>query len=114
MRTGAGPSPRVNPAAVLDAARARLVVVAGRTGATGLLADALCLSLHPARTFGRRLLRDLAEGRKPPLTLLRRGYGLARTERELVRSWTAAGCRPVTPREAERVLRGLTANVSSP
>ncbi len=79
----------------------------------GVLADALCLSLHPARTFGRRLLRDLAEGRKPPLTLLRRGYGLARAERELVRSWTAAGCRPVTPREAERVLRGLTAPVSS-
>jgi uridine kinase len=73
----------------------------------GLLADALCLTLHPAVTFGRRLLRDLAEMRKPPLTLLRRGLALARAERSLVARWTALGCRPCTMAEAEDTLRRL-------
>jgi uridine kinase len=73
----------------------------------GLLADALCLTLHPAVTFGRRLLRDLAEMRKPPLTLVRRGFALARGERELVARWTALGCRPCSPAEAELILRRL-------
>jgi uridine kinase len=75
----------------------------------GLLADALCLTLHPAVTFGRRLLRDLAEMRKPPLTLVRRGLALARAERGLVERWTALGCRPCSPAEAERWLRELAA-----
>jgi uridine kinase len=75
----------------------------------GLLADALCLTLPPAVTFGRRLLRDLAEMRKPPLTLLRRGLALARAERGLVEHWTALGCRPCSPAEAERTLRELAA-----
>ncbi len=44
----------------------------------GLLADAICLQLPRAVTFGRRLLHDLAESRKPPLTLVRRGLALAR------------------------------------
>jgi uridine kinase len=73
----------------------------------GLLADALCLTLHPAVTFGRRLLRDLAEMRKPPLTLLRRGVALARAERGLVERWTALGCRPCSPADAEVTLRRL-------
>lgn len=72
-----------------------------------LLADALCLTLHPAVTFGRRLLRDLAEMRKPPLTLVRRGVGLARGERALVEHWTALGCRPCSIPEAEATLRAL-------
>jgi uridine kinase len=72
-----------------------------------LLADALCLTLHPAVTFGRRLLRDLAESRKPPLTLVRRGLGLARGERALVQRWTALGCRPCSIPEAEARLRSL-------
>ncbi|WP_198949928.1 uridine kinase [Kineosporia sp. A_224] len=75
----------------------------------GVLADALCLRLHPATTFVRRLLRDLAESRKPPLTLVRRGLGLARGEPALVRRWVAAGCRPCTIPEAERTLRDLLA-----
>jgi uridine kinase len=83
---------------------AELVAAAGERG---LLADALCLTLHPAVTFGRRLLRDLAEMRKPPLTLLRRGLALARAERGLVDRWTALGCRPCSPAEAERTLRAL-------
>ena len=72
-----------------------------------LLADAICLTLHPAVTFGRRLLRDLAEMRKPPLTLVRRGIGLARCERALVERWTALGCRPCSMPEAESALRAL-------
>lgn len=77
----------------------------------GVLADALCLRLHPATTFVRRLLRDLAESRKPPLTLVRRGLGLARAEPALVRRWVAAGCRPCTVPQAEQVLQGLLARV---
>jgi uridine kinase len=85
-------------------------LVAACRGA-GVLADALCLRLHPATTFVRRLLRDLAESRKPPLTLVRRGLGLARGEPALVRRWVAAGCRPCSIPEAERTLRNLLASV---
>ena len=73
----------------------------------GVLADALCLQMHPAQTFVRRLARDLAESRKPPLTLVKRGLGLARGERAQVQGWIAAGCRPVALAEAEHTLRGL-------
>jgi uridine kinase len=76
-------------------------------GGDQLLAAALCLTLHPAVTFGRRLLRDLAEMRKPPLTLVRRGLGLARGERALVGHWTRLGCRPCSIPEAEAILRSL-------
>jgi uridine kinase len=72
-----------------------------------LLADALCLTLHPAVTFGRRLLRDLAEMRKPPLTLVRRGFALARSERALVERWLRLGCRPCSIPQAEAALRAL-------
>lgn len=74
----------------------------------GLLADAICLRLSPGTTFWRRILRDLGEMRKPPLTLVRRGLALKRAEPELVRRWTALGCRPLSPPEAERALRALT------
>ena len=74
-----------------------------------MLADAVCLTLHPAVTFGRRLLRDLAEMRKPPLTLVRRGIGLARGERALVERWTGLGCRPCSIPDAEATLRSLGA-----
>jgi uridine kinase len=39
--------------------------------------DALCLVHRPSRTFGRRLVRDLRESRKDPLTLFRRDRGTA-------------------------------------
>ena len=78
------------------------------------LADALCLTLHPAVTFGRRLLRDLAEMRKPPLTLVRRGLALARGERALVARWITLGCRPCSVQEAEAELRRLAAALSGP
>jgi uridine kinase len=81
------------------------LVAAARDG--GVLADALCLKLHPVVTFARRLVRDVAESRKPPRTLLRRGLALAGAERELVSRWTAMGCRPCSPAQAEDTLRRL-------
>ena len=109
------PSSRRTGTARLDLAGAALFVAEGIFAAEavaacvglGVLADAICLQLHPAVTFGRRLLRDLAESRKPPLTLLRRGWGLARAEPELVRRWTAQGCRALPVAEAERSIRAL-------
>ncbi len=61
----------------------------------GLLADALCIARSPLRNAWFRLLRDLAEARKPVPTLLYRGAMLARTEPERIRHWKAEGCRPV-------------------
>lgn len=75
--------------------------------AAGLLADAICLQLPRAVTFGRRLLRDLAESRKPPLTLVRRGLALARDEPAMTDRWVAAGCRPLSVADAEHAIRDL-------
>ena len=66
----------------------------------GLLAVAYCVRQHPLVTFWRRLTRDLREHRKPPLVLVRRGWSLLRTQREVVRHAVALGCRPVRPDEA--------------
>lgn len=82
----------------------------GSCRALGILADALCLTLHPAVTFGRRLLRDLAEARKPPVTLVRRGVALARAEPRLVRRWTELGCEPASVAAAEQRIRHLRVN----
>lgn len=57
----------------------------------GVLADALCLSRGPVKTFRRRFLRDLKEGRKSVPFLLRRGWRLMRTERSIVARQTALG-----------------------
>ncbi|MFE1512072.1 uridine kinase [Streptomyces sp. NPDC058726] len=57
----------------------------------GLLADALCLSRGPVRTFRRRFLRDLREGRKSVPFLLRRGWRLMRQERSIIARQTALG-----------------------
>ncbi|WP_265520392.1 uridine kinase family protein [Oerskovia flava] len=82
----------------------------GRAQAEGILADAICLRRPRLMTFWFRLLRDLGEMRKPPLTLLRRGWGLWRDEPRLVRQWVALGCRPTTPAQAERDIRALLAD----
>jgi uridine kinase len=60
----------------------------------GLLADAIVVRRRPWKNFLRRLRRDLAEHRKPPLTLVRRGVGLLRAERSIVARQVALGCRP--------------------
>ncbi|MEU2908689.1 uridine kinase [Streptomyces massasporeus] len=57
----------------------------------GVLADALCLSRGPVKTFRRRFLRDLRENRKSVPFLLRRGWRLMRQERTIVARQTALG-----------------------
>ncbi len=56
-----------------------------------MLADALCLSRGPVRTFRRRFLRDLKEGRKSVPFLVRRGWRLMRLERSIVARQTGLG-----------------------
>ncbi|MFJ9155028.1 uridine kinase [Streptomyces sp. NPDC102270] len=66
----------------------------------GVLGDALCLSRGPVRTFRRRFLRDLREGRKSVPFLLRRGWRLMRLERSIVARQTALGAHPCDRDEA--------------
>lgn len=65
--------------------------IVARCREEGVLADALCLSRGPVRTFRRRFLRDLREGRKSVPFLLRRGWRLMRAERSIVARQTALG-----------------------
>lgn len=76
----------------------------------GLLAAAWCIRNRPSKTFARRLIRDLAERRKPPLTLVRRGLALRRLEPGIVGAQQALGAEPMTAREAEARVPGLTAH----
>ncbi|TXS53098.1 uridine kinase [Streptomyces sp. uw30] len=57
----------------------------------GVLADALCLSRGPVKTFRRRFVRDLKEGRKSVPFLLRRGWRLMRLERSIIAHQTSLG-----------------------
>lgn len=99
----------------LDVADAPLVVAEGIFAAelvdacrdAGILADALCLTLRPGVTFWRRLVRDLRESRKPPLTLVRRGLALLRAEPSIVARQVSLGADPVSPNDAIRRLRRL-------
>jgi uridine kinase len=93
------------PLVVAEGIFAAEIVDAGRR--EGWLADALCLTHRPVVTFWRRLVRDLREGRKPPLTLLRRGLALLRREPEIVARQVALGAIPVATGDAERRLRRL-------
>ena len=60
----------------------------------GLLADAVVVRRSRVKNFLRRLRRDLAEHRKPPLTLVRRGLALLRAEPSVVARQMSLGCRP--------------------
>ena len=71
----------------------------------GLLLDAIVLRRSRVKNFLRRLRRDLAEHRKPPLTLVRRGVGLFRAEPAIVARQVALGARPCTRAETVRALR---------
>ncbi|MDO5662602.1 MAG: NUDIX domain-containing protein [Brachybacterium sp.] len=75
----------------------------------GLLADAVVIDRPALLVFALRLVRDLKEARKPPLTLLRRGWALAREQRSDIARWQAAGMRPVGLRSGVRHLRALAA-----
>ncbi|MCZ4497610.1 MAG: ATP-binding protein [Marmoricola sp.] len=79
----------------------------------GLLADAICVTQHPAVTFVRRLGRDLREHRKPPFYLVRRGLHLALAQRSVVDHAVALGCRVVHPEEAYRELSALRLRASA-
>ncbi|MER5385085.1 uridine kinase [Streptomyces sp. NBC_00647] len=74
--------------------------IVGRCRELGVLADALCLSRGPVTTFRRRFLRDLREGRKSVLLLLRRGWRLMRAERSIVARQAALGAHPCDRDEA--------------
>ncbi|MFC5380206.1 ATP-binding protein [Aquipuribacter nitratireducens] len=82
-----------------------------RLGGGDVLLDAVHLRSRPAVTFVRRLARDLAGHRKPPLTLVRRGLVLARKEPALLSHWEACGTRPVTKAEVEALVAAHLARV---
>ena len=71
----------------------------------GVLADAVVVRRARWKNFLRRLRRDLAEHRKPPLTLVRRGIALFRAEPSVVERQIALGCRPCDRRGTLDALR---------
>ncbi|PFG42012.1 uridine kinase [Isoptericola jiangsuensis] len=107
------PTSRRTGTTTVETQGSRVVVAEGvfaaelvaRLRAEGLLADAICVARPRMVTFWFRLLRDVAESRKPLPTLLRRGWGLMRSEPALVARWAEQGCRPLTPAVAEREIR---------
>ncbi|WP_340376568.1 uridine kinase [Streptomyces sp. SS7] len=80
----------------------------------GVLADALCLSRGPVKTFRRRFLRDLREGRKSVPFLLRRGWRLMRAERTIVARQTALGAYACDRDEAMGRLASAAAGRCAP
>ena len=70
----------------------------------GLLADAIVLRRSRVKNFLRRLRRDIAEHRKPPITLVRRGIALFRAEPSIVARQVALGARPCSRAQTVRAL----------
>jgi uridine kinase len=109
------PTSRATGTSRLDSGGAPLVVAEGIFAAevipelrdAGVLADAICLAHPPLVTFARRLTRDLREGRKPPLTLLRRGLSLLRAEPRIVAHQVALGAVPCSPVQAYERIQAL-------
>ncbi|SNC71379.1 uridine kinase [Kytococcus aerolatus] len=83
--------------------------LAAELRAAGQLADLWCVTAGPWTTFGRRLVRDLAERRKPPHVLWERGHRLRRTEPVFVAHQRVLGARVISPAEGERRARTLGA-----
>ncbi|MFC3689336.1 ATP-binding protein [Aquipuribacter hungaricus] len=102
-RTGSHPV-ELGPGGLVVAEGLFAPELVGRLRSSGLLLDAVHLRSRPPVTFVRRLARDLAGHRKPPLTLLRRGLALARREPALLRRWASLGTRPVTKAEVEELV----------
>ena len=75
--------------------------------AAGVLAAAYCVHTGRWLTFCRRLVRDLAERRKPLWVLWRRGLSLCRQEPEIVARHVGLGARPVSPSEALTAVEAL-------
>ncbi|MEU5786466.1 ATP-binding protein [Micromonospora purpureochromogenes] len=76
----------------------------------GLLAGAYALRRPRGTTFVRRLTRDLAEQRKAPKVLLRRGVALLRAEPAVLRRQTGLGAEAARAREVLRRVAGLVAS----
>lgn len=74
----------------------------------GLLADALLIHQNRWVTFGRRLLRDLREGRKAPWFLVRQGWLKTRSEPLVVARQCQQGARQVSKPEARARLVELS------
>lgn len=70
----------------------------------GLLFAAYCVHHTRLRTFVHRLVRDLAERRKSPLVLIKRGWALHQAEPTLIRSLARLGAIPVRAAEVEKAL----------
>jgi uridine kinase len=70
----------------------------------GILADAVVLRRARWKNYVRRLIRDLREHRKPPLTVIRRARQLMATEADVIRRQLALGCRPLDAAELRRTL----------
>ena len=75
--------------------------------AAGILAAAYCVHSGRWLTFLRRLVRDLAERRKPPWVLWRRGLTLCRQEPQIVARHIGLGARPVSAAEATAAVARL-------
>jgi uridine kinase len=103
MPTYSIPRSRRTGSRALVAGDSRLIVAEGIFAAEliqplrelGLLADAIVVDRAIPLVFGLRLARDLSQSRKPPMTLVRRGLGLARDQKADVTRWTRAGMRPI-------------------
>jgi uridine kinase len=80
----------------------------------GLLLDAIVVRRDRWKNLVRRLARDLAERRKPPWTLIRRGLHLYRVEPGLVARAVAAGCRPLDAGAVRAALRACRAGAPQP
>ncbi|TDB73550.1 MULTISPECIES: uridine kinase [unclassified Micromonospora] len=83
--------------------------IVGECRRRGLLAGAYALRRPRATTFLRRFARDLAEQRKAPKVLLRRGVALLRAEPAVLRRQTGLGAEAAP---ADEILRRVAAMVA--
>ena len=74
---------------------------------TDTLAAAYCVHTGRWLTFWRRLIRDLAQRRKPPWILWRRGLSLCSQEPEIVARHVRLGAEPVSATEAMTAIAAL-------
>ncbi|MEV6815726.1 hypothetical protein [Micromonospora sp. NPDC051296] len=83
--------------------------IVGECGRRGLLAGAYALRRPRSATFVRRLARDLAEQRKGPRVLVRRGVALLRAEPAVLRRQTGLGAEAARGRDVLRRVARLLA-----
>lgn len=73
----------------------------------GMVAEAVALRRPRTVTFVRRLVRDLAEHRKPPALLVRRGLRLWSEEARILERQRRLGCRPMSRAVLSRRVAAL-------